>query len=205
MPRSGEIVQTFAKGDAATRRNDAELAMRRWWAHWADAYAYEFKIAAAETPKWRYSSRLPALPVKAEKPARPAPVRPKDLEASANIHPPTDAIATPMERRIRTQASMPLPDLSNQQRCAKRSGRLLPHLQGRRGHESAGEAFLHAYYAAVDGKLGGDFFGDPDKDDDFEIGSVDFAGDFEQFKRQALLAGVSMGACRDSPDYQSWA
>ena len=42
-------------------------------------------------------ARPPALPVKAEKPARPAPVRPEDLEASANIHPPTDAIATPME------------------------------------------------------------------------------------------------------------
>ena len=63
-----------------------------------------------------------------------------------------------------------------------------------------GQAFLHAYYAAVDGKLGGDFFGDPDKDDDFEIGFLSFrAGDFEQFKRQALLAGVSMGACREYP------
>lgn len=80
------IQQTFSKGDAAARRKDAELAMRRWQAHWADAYAFEFKIVTADIPKWRYSSRLPAFPEKSTMVAPRRPARPElDLKASADI------------------------------------------------------------------------------------------------------------------------
>jgi hypothetical protein len=62
-----------------------------------------------------------------------------------------------------------------------------------------GQAFLVAYYQATGEKAGGMFC-----DDGPEFLTF-YPEEFEQLKRQASLAGLSMGGLKDYPDYDSFA
>ena len=63
-----------------------------------------------------------------------------------------------------------------------------------------GQVFLCAFYEAIDKQAGGLF-----EDDEPLFLSLHEPGQFDQIKRQASLAGLSVGKLEDYPDYESCA